>query len=330
METHYNIEEIIIKSLDQTATVEEMAQLKAWIEASEENQAAYFQMKDVWDTTPIVSEDSQADQSWKKLQTEKSVQRPGIMRRIFIETAKVAAVAVLVLVSAYFVYFNSGSRQEEIQYATVQVPYGSKSTILLPDGSEVMLNAGSELTYPVNFSETIRNVELKGEGYFKVAHNAEKPFIVTAQQLEVKVLGTEFNVMAYEELNRIETTLINGSVQLNMKRATTGRGVILKPGQKATFEDGKLSLQIVNTEIEAIWTQNEFYFESIPFPELIMRLEKWYDVQIEFEEHEFDEITFTGKFRNEETIWQVLDAIEMTTPVRYRAEHRKVYITYKK
>ncbi|MBI9064994.1 MAG: DUF4974 domain-containing protein, partial [Marinilabiliaceae bacterium] len=96
------------------------------------------------------------------------------------------------------------------------------------------------------------------------------------------------------------------------------------------FEDGKLSLQIVNTEIEAIWTQNEFYFESIPFPELMMRLEKWYNVQFEFDQEEFKDITFTGKFRNEETIWQVLDAIEMTTPVSYRAEHRKVYITYKK
>jgi len=330
MEDHYDIEEIIIRSFDQTATEEEMAYLKAWIEASAENQAAYFQMKDVWDTTPIVAEKSQADQSWKKLQHETSVQRPGILRRIVIETVKVAAVAVLVLVSAYFVYFNTESSQKEVQYATVQVPLGSKSSVLLPDGSEVMLNAGSELTYPTNFSESVRDVELKGEGYFKVAHNAEKPFIVTAQELEVKVLGTEFNVMAYEELHRIETTLINGKVQLNMKGSTAGNGVILKPGQKATFEDGKLSLQIVNTEIEAIWTQNEFYFESIPFPELMMRLEKWYDVQFEFDQKEFKDITFTGKFRNEETIWQVLDAIEMTTPVSYRAEHRKVYITYKK
>ncbi len=330
MEAHYDIEEIIIKSLDKTATEEEMTRLKAWLDASPENQATYFQMKDVWDTTPVVTEKSQAHQSWQKLQADTQIQRPGMLRRLLVETAKVAAVAVVVLVSTYFVYFNSTVGQKEIQYATVQVPYGSKSSVLLPDGSEVTLNAGSELTYPTNFSESIRNVALKGEGYFKVAHNAEKPFIVTAQELEVKVLGTEFNVMAYEELHRIETTLINGKVQLNLKGAAPGNGVIMKPGQKATYEGGKLSMQVVNTEVEAIWTQNAFYFESIPFSELIIRLEKWYDVQIEFDRTKFKDITFTGKFRNEETIWQVLDAIEMTTPISYRAEHRKVHITYKK
>lgn len=330
MEEYFDIEEIIIKSLDGTATEEELGRLKQWIEASEENRGSYFQMKDVWDTAPVIAEKSEAKASWKKLQQASDKKRSPRIRRLYTEVAKYAAVAVLVLTGAYFIYLNKEAKNNAIQYATVNVPYGSKSSVTLPDGSEVMLNAGSQLIYPTNFSEIVRNVELKGEGYFKVTHNAQKPFIVSAQELEVKVLGTEFNVMAYEDMDRIETTLVNGKVQLNMKGATEGKGIVLKPGQKATYQDGKMSLQVVNTEVEAIWTQNAFYFESIPFAELMVRLEKWYDVEIEFNRSDFKEITFTGKFRNEETIWQVLDAIKMTTPVEYRAEHRKVYITYKK
>lgn len=319
------IEQIIIRSLDQTAAGSELDRLNDWLNESESNRKYYFEFKDVWDTVPALKSKEGASSAWNKFNRTRVSLSP--IRRIGIELAKVAAVALVALIVGYFFY---SSKPENLQYATIEVPYGSKTSVRLPDGTNVMLNAGSELTYPTSFAKASRDVSLKGEAFFDVAHNASKPFIVSVDELEVRVLGTRFNVMAYPEFNRIETTLVEGKVQLSRKGFDSDDGVILKPGQKATFADQKLKLQRANLELETNWINNEFYFESIPFHELMTRLEKWYDVTILYNKDDFKELTYTGKFRNEETVWQAFDAIRMTTPVEYTTEHRKVFITLKK
>ncbi|MCU4177220.1 FecR family protein [Carboxylicivirga sp. N1Y90] len=319
------IEQIIIRHLDNTATESELKRLNNWLEEAEENRKHYHEMKDVWDATPSVIGHEKSQKQWKKLNQSRLRSIP--FRRISIELIKVAAVAVIALMAGYF-FFEVAD--EDVHYATIEVPYGSKSTLKLPDGTNVTLNAGSKLVYPSNFSEKERNVELSGEAYFAVEHNPKKPFVVNVDDLEVRVLGTEFNVMAYPEFKRVETTLVSGKVLLNRKGFAYDDGIILKPGQKATYENNGLKIQWANIELECNWTQNEFYFESIPFNELMTRLEKWYDVTIEYNKEDFKDLTYTGKFRNEETVWQAFDAIRMTTPVDYTTEHRKVFITLKK
>ncbi|MGQ1788169.1 FecR family protein [Saccharicrinis sp. GN24d3] len=324
------IERIIICSFDHTASEQELLQLKKWIQESPSNEAKYFQLKDVWDTTPSVANTDTTPLAWEKLSKQTTqVQHKFTYRSILTESLKIASVAAIVFLVTYVLFVDPFNSASQAKFTKVEVPYGSKSTVELPDGTTVMLNAGSQLQYANDFSEKRRHVKLTGEGYFNVAHDASRPFVVDVDDLNVSVLGTEFNIMAYPEFNRIETTLVNGKVQLSRKGYNKNEGVILKPGQKAKFKGNKLKIQTANLELETNWTRNEFYFESIPFSELMIRLEKWYDVKISFVGNELKDLKYTGKFRNEETIWQVLDAIQMTTPIEYTANHRDILINFK-
>ncbi|TAJ14313.1 DUF4974 domain-containing protein [Marinilabiliaceae bacterium JC017] len=336
MKEKQDIELIITHFLDGSASDAEVLHLKEWLEVDVNNKKDFFHLKDLWEASQVgnAAGMSAAQIAWKTFSDKTKVKSPKatrhIGRRILVEFIKVAAVFVLAFVVFYGIDKNQVPVDAQLASTKVNVPLGSKSSVLLPDGSEVMLNSGSTLSYPVSFSESKRLVELSGEGFFKVAHDQSKPFVVNAKDMEITVLGTEFNVMAYDDFDRTETTLVAGKVMLKKAGDVSEKVVILKPGQKASLKDNVMKIEKANIELETNWTENKFYFESIPFHELMARLEKWYDVEIEFDHEAFSNLTYTGKFRNEETIWQVLDALQMTTPVRYKAGHRKVFITYKK
>lgn len=325
MEELKDIELIIIKSLDQTASLADLATLKNWMEASEVNRQHYFKMKDMWDASRTYT-DYSAKQAWGRV-NNRITQRH--IPKWTVEFLKIASVAIVAVLLSYLVFNIPTETELYSNNTTVEVPNGSQSTIYLNDGTKVKLNAGSKLIYPNSFNGDTRQVQLSGEGYFEVTHNPEHPFVVSAGEIEVRVLGTEFNVMAYPEYNRIETTLIDGKVALNRIGANT-KPMVLKPGQKATYSNGKLSLEHADIQLETNWTKNSFYFKSTPFSELVMRLERWYAVDIEYKTEDFKDITFTGKFRNNETIWQVLDAIQITTAIRYKSENEKIHITLTK
>ncbi|WP_289055374.1 FecR family protein [Carboxylicivirga marina] len=318
-----DIESIIIRSLDRTASETELAVLKEWLHNSDENKTLYFQIKDVWDSTADNQMPSET-LAWKQLQSK--LPSKSILPLWAKELVKVAAVAVLVAITTYAIFEMPETVQKNPSYATVIVPNGSQTTVELADGTTVRLNSGSELSYPSVFGEELREVTLKGEGYFSVKHDNEHPFVVSTNDLEVRVLGTEFNVMAYDDADYIETTLVKGSVSLNKKGASYRNGVILKPGQKAIYQNGQLAINKANVELVTNWMKKGLYFQRTSLKELAQRLERWYDVDIILS-NEMDDLTFTGKFRNNETIWQILDVIKMTTPIDYKVKEDKIYIT---
>ncbi|MCG8579992.1 MAG: DUF4974 domain-containing protein [Bacteroidales bacterium] len=319
-----DIEAMIIRSLDKTATEEELSKVKEWINHSLENKQLYFEFKDVWDATAEADIPSNKE-VWQNLKPQLT------NRKIFpgwaFKAVKIAAVAILVAFTTYSIFDYSETKQDELTYVTVNVPNGSQSAVTLADGTLVKLNAGSELIYPSIFNQDERTVTLKGEGYFTVHHNKEHPFIVTAGDIEVRVLGTEFNVMAYPEADRIETTLIEGSVSLNTKGGDFTKGIILKPGQKAVYSNGQMNINEADIELATNWTKKGFNFKNTSFKDLVIRLERWYNVDIIILSEEVKDFSFTGKFRNNETIWQVLDVIKMTTPIDYKSDDDKIYIT---
>ncbi|MGD9929569.1 MAG: FecR family protein [Mangrovibacterium sp.] len=224
----------------------------------------------------------------------------------------VAAVLILGLIlSTTFFYFKSESFISG--YTTIEAPRGERSKVILPDGTEVWLNANSTIRYP-SFSKEKREVKLVGEAYFNVRHNNNIPFIVSTKRCDVTVLGTEFNVMAYEMLNRDEVTLFKGSVEVE----SGGKSTILKVGEMFHSSDKGQYITKVNLNQTHSWVENKLNFQKIPFGELIMRLENWYDVDITYDRKLLDKTEFTGSFKNEETIWQVLDALKVYMPLQYR------------
>jgi len=162
-------------------------------------------------------------------------------------------------------------------YNDVVTEKGRQWQMLLPDGTEVWLNAGSKLHFPISFDgQKQRIVELYGEAYFKVVHNAAQPFKVIAGNQVIEDIGTAFNVTAYQEDLNVRTTLIEGALKVNK--------ILLKPGQQAsTGVDGNLKLESVNTSNITAWISGQFSLDNVSFDQLMKQLSRWYDVDIQYE-----------------------------------------------
>lgn len=293
------------------------------------NNRQYFeQAKQEWTQNPELDEIGR--KNWNQLEykinkQDSVVLKMPVTRRLWVQVASVAAILALgLLVGSVLTYFLSGNQfnQEQLVFET---PRGEKSMVTLPDGSEVWLNANSRLVYN-SFSATHRQVELKGEAFFKVARNERAPFVVKTNECSVEVLGTSFNVMAYDEFGRKEITLLSGKVNVHLEDDE----LVLKPGQALILKDHKFQIVEVDASQSSGWVDHKFNFKNIPLSELMKRLENWYDVDITLDNKSGREVNFTGTFKNEETIWQVLDAIKVYTPIKYeKTELRKITITVK-
>jgi transmembrane sensor len=210
---------------------------------------------------------------------------------------------------------------------------GSKTNLLLPDGSTVWLNAGSRLTYDSLYGTKMREVTLSGEAYFDVVKNPNKPFIIHTGKINIKVLGTVFDVKSYPGENTIETSLIRGSIEVSFP-SLSSKKIILKPNQKliidktetisnvsinkvATVQMPFISIQHLSrigsdsTIAETGWMQNRLYFNDMSFQELLKNMERKYGVSFHVADSSLDTINFTGSFKDE-TVTQALDALRLT------------------
>lgn len=326
MKENDSIENLISRFLNGDCTPQEASELKRWIESSTENRKEFTVLKDIWDfslSKPDRSNDQLA-QFYKK-QLEKSNRQ----RRLWIRSsAAVAAVLVAGLVISILIPRSDNPIVGNEQ--VFSVPLGSKSKVLLADGTEVNLNSGSELRYPGNFSSKKRVVQLSGEGFFKVKSDKENPFVVQTSDFDVQVTGTEFNVCTYSENKVATATLAEGAIHLEIKGS--GQTFEIKPGEKFELDrtNRKYVLEQADIESETAWKDGQFIFRNIPFPELVQRLERWYDVKLDYSGTELQNFKFTGRFKNQETIWQVLDALKLTSPIDYRkTTFREFTLIYK-
>ena len=174
--------------------------------------------------------------------------------------------------------------QEQLQ--TLTTPCGQDYTVTLSDGTTVLLNAASQLVFPDVFVKEQRIVYLKGEAYFDVKKNKSRPFIVHTDAYSIEVLGTKFNVDAYPETEKFETTLMHGSVKVTVTNDKT-ESLILEPGEQVTLsENGKLEKQVVDTYPYLEWQKGYFYFDNVSLIEIMQELGRWYNVDVVFENDE--------------------------------------------
>ena len=179
-------------------------------------------------------------------------------------------------------YSDSGET-EELVYNTLTVPYGKRFDVVLSDGTTIHMNSGTELKYPVSFlKEGNREVYVEGEAYFDVTSDTARPFIVNAEKLNVEVLGTEFNVLAYPEDGLTDVVLVEGSVGMYADDAKNENSTILTPGLKGSFDknDESVATEPVNTSVYTAWLTGELVFRRMPFENLVKKLERHYNVTI--------------------------------------------------
>ena len=275
-------------------------------------------------------------------------------RILFLYVGGIAASLLLIVIVSYF---RNGRQQTKLNATLLpaKVTYtsrpGERKSLQLPDGSVVLLNAGTTIKFSPGFNVTNREVFLKGEAYFKVTHNAQKPFIIHTNYINVKVLGTEFNVKAYPEDKTTEATLIRGSVEVTLNDKFREK-IILKPNHKVIVQNnlaparaspdsianarktipGKIKMMDVmvnpvdSTVMETSWIENRLNFNDETLAEVAIKLERWYGIKVTVEGDIARAYKYTGIFENE-TIDEALKALQRSLFFHYKVEDDKIFIT---
>lgn len=224
--------------------------------------------------------------------------------------------------------YNASNAETDVVPAALQsynilsTPRGGQYKIILPDGSQVWLNAGSSLRFPVSFAAAARSVELEGEGYFEIKRDAARPFVVHTDAARVKVLGTHFNVSAYKEDKEWTTTLLEGAVEVSSKN---GDRAMLRPGQQASLSDDKrINLQAVDVAASVAWKNGYFDFRRASLSDIMKQFSRWYDIDVVYN-GAITSDEYVGKIRRGVTLKQALTMLEMSD-VGVRIEERTIFI----
>lgn len=207
---------------------------------------------------------------------------------------------------------------------TVTTPIGGQYQVILEDGTKVWLNAGSSLSYPTHFTGGVRKVEITGEAYFEVAHNKAAPFKVSSKGQTIEVLGTHFNIMAYENEQMVKTTLLEGSVKV--ADGGSNKALILKPGQQAQFNAQQLSLAR-NVDIEEVvsWKNGYFKFNE-DIKSIMNKIARWYDVEVVYQPGIDLKQTFSGEVSKSRNVSVLLKVMELTGNVNFKVEGRRIIV----
>lgn len=214
--------------------------------------------------------------------------------------------------------------EDVVMYNTMRTPRGGEYRLILPDGTNVWLNAASSITYPTAFTGDIRSVQISGEAYFEVAKDAGKPFVVDAGKMKVEVLGTHFNINAYAAEPVVKATLLEGAVKVS----GGGRADVLQPGQQARLQRNSGGMQVVNdVDLDEVmaWKNGYFLFVDADMPAVMRQLENWYDVTVGYEEGFVPRRSFGGGIQRSLPLSKVLTILEENN-VKFRVEGKNITV----
>lgn len=374
MSEPYNIEALIIRYLQQEIKEEELRELEAWLEASPDHKAYFFQVKHIVDLGhyPLLTDEMVKESSWQRMKermerhrtfpihnqgmtngsaetvagdkqavlqkaahgnrNERSLGRKTFFRYVAV---LLCMVAVGWGVSEYRVHRFALSHRIVPSPAMneIRVPEGGRAnTLILSDGSKVILNASTTFKYPAAFDAAARReVYLEGEAYFEVSPNAHKPFVVKLKKQHITVLGTTFNIEAYANQPYSITTLLSGSIGLEAfnERGESANHLLLKPNQRACSDNrtGEISLMNIDASLASAWTHGEYKFKDEPLVSIIRKLEHTYGVRIFLENDSLQQIRYTGTFSYNQDILDVLHIINYEKQFVFKRTGKNIFIS---
>ncbi|MCG2613247.1 FecR domain-containing protein [Terrimonas sp. NA20] len=232
---------------------------------------------------------------------------------------------VVKLANGELAYQSNNKQENEVMFNTIVTPRGGKYRLTLPDGTKVWMNAESSLRYPTLFTGSTREVELNGEAYFEVARNVQQPFRVQVKDMKVEVLGTHFNIMAYENEAAMATTLVEGSVRVS----SPSKQLLLKPGQQALAQNDGGMKMVNDVDVQQVlaWKNDYFQFNADPLDRLMRQIERWYDVSVRFD-GTVPERKFGGKISRSSSLTDILKVLEFSD-VKFRVEGKTITVINK-
>lgn len=318
-----NIAEIVGKNLTGSVNSDEKIVFNKWIKTSDKNQAGYNQIEEYWNLKHIKEDSNHTNEALNHLRYR--LHQPRINVAPLLYKWKVAA-SVLLVISLGLSLAMMLRVNRPMSTLLLKTEKGQKSSATLADGTRVWLNADTELRVK-DFSGNKRRVLLTGEAQFDVAKNANKPFIVETESLNVEVKGTTFNVRAYESDEVVKTSLIEGVVLVFGKFGKNRKAYQLKPGQSITYFKGSKEFLLSNKGVrdDISWKDDILIFKSMPFGKLTQMLERTYDVQISYPIAAFNQIHYTGTLENM-TINQVMEVLSLSIPMTYKIDKNIITI----
>ncbi|HEY5511789.1 MAG TPA: FecR domain-containing protein [Prolixibacteraceae bacterium] len=268
----------------------------------------------------IVSEIETIDSRKAFEQVERRIQKQNTSIRFLNALTRIAAILFipLLVASVWLFYRQPKETIAPLQFAMQEItsPPGVRSQVVLPDGSNVWLNAESTIKFKVPFDKSTRDVSLCGEAYFEVKKNQDVPFVVKSGKVQVKVLGTKFNYKAFAKENNIEVVLAEGKVSLNTEGCAKGNEKIMNPGDRAVFDKTANQTKITNGKIDKYiaWHNGKMIFDETPMPEVATQLERWYGIEVIIEDPRINKYRITTTFENE-SLHQVLELLRLSSPI---------------
>ena len=290
-------QKLLHKMFNGEATDNELTQIRQWVNADKMNRETFYHERALFDALQL-----------NAFQKGNHVRKQSVPLWKWIGSAAAAVIALFLLYN--IPVFTTKNIQPEIALNTIKVPAGQRVEVTLSDGTHIWLNARSEFSYPASFNENTREVRLKGEAFFDVAKDRNKKFIVNTSRCEVEVLGTQFNVEAYDDRESVKTTLVEGSVDVQ----AGGEKVRLIPHEQLQYHKNTAEMEVREVNVREIiaWKNGWFVFDNTTLGEIVKTLQRWYNIEVEFIRPELEHLRFTGDLSRYDSFDAVIRMFEDT------------------
>lgn len=320
-------EELLIRFLTHTCSTEELKQVDNWIASNKVNADWLFEMERIWSLKGELrfSDKQEIEKAYRQFISRISKKTLQLKyRTYFYSVLKYVAIILVVSLLSINLYKMLTPQEPELMNE-ICVPRGERANVTLSDGTKVSLNSDTKFTYPSHFSKSSRNVSLIGEGYFEVTHNPQKPFIVNAQMIHVKVLGTKFNMRTYSGENSI-VTLSEGKVEV--ESSNKENKITLHPNEEATYSEsaGMSISKGINVGISKSWTKGELAFMDQSLSIICKAIERKFNVKIVIADRQLAVDVFTCHFKESATIEEVMTLLKETRKLNYSFKEGKIVI----
>lgn len=319
---------LLLRHLSGEATVEDGERMKAWLASNPQNEKLMALLQTAWDSPEKDVKSSNLETAWERVSTKAGISipleetLPQILqtadadfrgkaavkatyrrRRTTVNQMLRYAAVVIFMLSLPLIYLvlnqSPASQTQAVGMDTLIVGNGKQAQLSLSDGTIIKLDAGSKLAYPKEFTGNTREVHLTGEGYFEVAHNPKKPFIVHANGAKIRVLGTRFNVSAWSLLKRVEVVVAEGKVSLRPEN-NEGTGIVIPGGRMSVMRKNGVPVKPFRVDVkkQIAWQDRELILENTPLYEVMDRLSRWYGLEVKLPDPVYNSVKITGKFKN--------------------------------
>jgi len=333
---------LIIKYLSGSINREENDRLNKWLESDVKNKKLLSLFERVWNTHEKEGDKVNMQTAWNNVAKKAGIALPFEETKISTIPVQIPkrqkvspygyqilryAAVFLLAVSLIFLFKKNTQTSVTPGQQQILVQYGKQNNIILPDGSKVILDAGSKLSFPKGFAGGVREVYLSGEAYFEVTHNPEKPFVIYANKGIVTVLGTKFNVRAWKFDNEeVKVVVAEGTVSLRANTANEETAAIINKGKMSYLTDTHLEAsrpKEVNIYSHLAWMDRDLILENTPLNEVLDRLARWYNLQFELPSQVYEKVRITGTFQKK-SVAHILEAIGLMTHLTYKRENNVI------